>query len=47
MGKELGSQAITIWLADGSCFPGQLNFRTAFENTLSCLEVCYQALPED
>ncbi len=45
-GKELGSQAITIWLADGSCFPGQLNFRKAFENTLSCLEVCYQALPE-
>ncbi len=46
-GKELGSQAITILLADGSCFPGQLNFRTAFENTLSCLELCYQALPED
>src|SRR5690606_28019847 len=32
-GVELGSKALTIWLADGSCFPGQLNFRKAFQNT--------------
>src|SRR3954464_5651815 len=26
-GLELGSTSLTVWLADGSCFPGQLNFR--------------------
>ena len=25
-GIELGSKALTVWLSDGSCFPGQLNF---------------------
>src|SRR5204863_4330975 len=29
-GKELGSNSLTVWLADGSSFPGQLNFRKAF-----------------
>ncbi len=46
-GKELGSSAITVWLSDGSCFPGQLNFRKAFENTLSGLQEIYAALPDD
>src|SRR5215217_4942886 len=36
-GKQLGSQALTVWLSDGSNFPGQLNFRKAFQNTLECL----------
>ena len=46
-GQELGSRALTVWLADGSCFPGQLNFRNAFNNTLESLEEIYGALPED
>jgi L-rhamnose isomerase/sugar isomerase len=46
-GKELGSDALTIWLADGSCFPGQLNFRQAFQNTLESLQEIYAALPDD
>ncbi len=46
-GIELGSDSITVWLADGSCFPGQLNFRTAFQNTLESLKEIYSALPED
>ena len=44
-GKELGSGAITVWLSDGSSFPGQLNFRKAFQRTLECLEQIYAALP--
>ncbi|MGF1925698.1 MAG: sugar isomerase, partial [Bacteroidia bacterium] len=44
-GVELGSKSLTIWLADGSCFPGQLNFRKAFENTLDSLKEIYSALP--
>ena len=46
-GIELGSKALTVWLADGSCFPGQLNFRTAFQNTLEGLKEIYAALPAD
>jgi L-rhamnose isomerase / sugar isomerase len=46
-GIELGSKSITVWLADGSCFPGQLNFRKAFQNTLESLKEIYQALPAD
>jgi L-rhamnose isomerase/sugar isomerase len=44
-GVSLGSESLTVWLADGSCFPGQLNFRKAFENTLSSLQEIYSALP--
>lgn len=46
-GIELGSTALTVWLSDGSCFPGQLNFRKAFENTLESLQEVYAALPDD
>src|SRR5699024_10361403 len=46
-GKALGSKALTIWLADGSNFPGQLNFRRALERTLQSLRAIYNHLPED
>jgi len=46
-GVELGSKSLTIWLADGSCFPGQLNFRKAFQNTLESLQEVYKELPGD
>ena len=46
-GVELGSNSLTVWLADGSCFPGQLNFRQAFQNTLEGLKEIYAALPPD
>jgi L-rhamnose isomerase / sugar isomerase len=44
-GESLGSEAITVWLADGSSFPGQLNFRKAFQRTLESLEEIYRELP--
>ncbi len=44
-GKALGSNSITVWLSDGSCFPGQLNFRKAFQRTLEGLQEIYSALP--
>lgn len=46
-GIELGSKSLTVWLSDGSCFPGQLNFRKAFQNTLDSLQEVYSQLPED
>ena len=46
-GIELGSDSLTVWLADGSNFPGQLNFRKAYQNTLESLEEIYDALPSN
>ncbi len=46
-GKRLGSKALTVWLADGSSFPGQQNFRKAFENTLASLQEIYDQTPKD
>ena len=47
IGNKLGSKALTVWLADGSCFPGQHNFQTAFQNTQDSLIDIYKGLPED
>lgn len=46
-GKQLDSKALSVWLSDGSNFPGQLNFRKAFQNTLESLQEIYAALPDD
>jgi L-rhamnose isomerase/sugar isomerase len=46
-GIALGSESLTVWLADGSSFPGQLNFRKAYQNTLESLEEIYAALPSN
>lgn len=46
-GMSLGSKSLTVWLSDGSCFPGQLNFREAFQRTLECLQQVYAAMPSD
>ena len=46
-GEELGSESLTVWLSDGSCFPGQLNFRQAFQHTLEGLREIYAALPDN
>ncbi len=47
IGDKLGSKALTVWLADGSCFPGQNNFQTAFQNTQDSLIDIYKGLPND
>jgi L-rhamnose isomerase / sugar isomerase len=46
-GKNLGSKSLTVWLADGSNFPGQLDFVSAFQNTLDSLQEIYRHLPND
>ena len=46
-GIELGSESLTVWLSDGSCFPGQLNFRRAYQNTLESLHEIYAAMPDN
>lgn len=44
-GEALGSKALTVWLADGSNFPGQQNFSKALERTRESLEEIYGELP--
>jgi L-rhamnose isomerase / sugar isomerase len=46
IGKQLGSEAITIWLADGSNYPGQMSLRKSFDRVLGCLQDVYSALPD-
>jgi L-rhamnose isomerase/sugar isomerase len=46
-GVQLDSKSLSVWLSDGSNFPGQLNFRKAFQNTLESLQEIYEALPDD
>jgi L-rhamnose isomerase / sugar isomerase len=47
IGEKLGSKALTVWLADGSSFPGQHSFRKALQNTYESLQEIYQELPTD
>jgi len=45
VGESLGAAAITIWLADGANYPGQISLRRSFERVLGCLHEVYDALP--
>ncbi len=47
IGEALGSKSITVWLADGSNFPGQQNMRMALHRTLESLQEIYAHLPSD
>lgn len=47
IGRKLGSKALTVWLGDGSNFPGQSHFTRAFERYLASMQEIYKALPED
>ena len=46
-GIALSSESLTVWLSDGSSFPGQLNFRKAFQYVLEGLSEIYSALPDN
>ena len=47
IGNELGSKSLTVWLADGTSFPGQANFQTALNQTQRSLGEIYESLPDD
>src|SRR5436190_16213724 len=47
LGVQLGSTAITVWLADGMNHPGQANFRRQFERVAEELHEIHEALPRD
>lgn len=47
IGQTLGAKALTVWVGDGSNFPGQQHFRRAFERYLDSVQHIYAALPLD
>jgi L-rhamnose isomerase/sugar isomerase len=47
IGKTLGSKALTVWVGDGSNFPGQAHMGKQFDRYLSAMHQVYAALPED
>lgn len=47
IGEKIDSKALTIWIADGSNFPGQSHFARAFERYLESARAIYDMLPSD
>ena len=47
IGQQLGSRAITVWIGDGSNFPGQQDLTRAFDRYLQSTARIYAALPGD
>lgn len=47
IGKQLGSTALTVWIADGTNFPGQQNLTKSFDDYLEACAQIYAALPKN
>jgi L-rhamnose isomerase/sugar isomerase len=47
IGKALGSKALTVWVGDGSNFPGQTSFIKSFQRYLEAMKEIVKALPKD
>ncbi|GAC1514255.1 MAG: L-rhamnose catabolism isomerase [Gemmatimonadaceae bacterium] len=45
VGKGVGAESLSIWLADGANYPGQMSLRASFDRVLDCLREVYAALP--
>jgi L-rhamnose isomerase/sugar isomerase len=46
-GRRLGARALTLWIGDGSNFPGQQDFGGAFDRYIDSARRIYAALPDD
>jgi L-rhamnose isomerase/sugar isomerase len=47
IGKKLGSKALSVWLCDGSNFPGQSHFRKTLDRYMESMKKIYKALPDN
>jgi L-rhamnose isomerase / sugar isomerase len=47
IGKKLGSKALTVWVADGTNFPGQQDLGRSFDRYIEAGSQIYAALPDD
>ena len=45
IGQAVGSNALTVWIADGSNFPGQSHLTRAFERYLEAMRAIYARSP--
>lgn len=46
IGKQLGSHALTVWIGDGTNFPGQQDFTRSLDRYLEATAQIYAALPD-
>ncbi|MEA3001496.1 MAG: L-rhamnose isomerase / sugar isomerase [Sphingomonadales bacterium] len=46
IGRQLGSRAITVWVGDGTNFPGQQNLARSLDRYLESAAQVYDALPD-
>lgn len=47
IGEKIGAKALTVWIADGSNFPGQSSFTKAFERYIESMREVVKAAPAD
>lgn len=47
IGQQIGSKALTVWIGDGSNFPGQTSFSRQFDRYLDAMKQVYAGLPDD
>lgn len=47
IGRALGSKALTVWIGDGSNFPGQTSLSRQFDRYLDAMAQVYAGLPDD
>ncbi|MBM3603405.1 MAG: L-rhamnose catabolism isomerase [Alphaproteobacteria bacterium] len=47
IGQAIGSKALTVWIGDGSNFPGQTSLSRQFDRYLEAMKQVYAGLPED
>ncbi|MFH5774308.1 L-rhamnose catabolism isomerase [Paracoccus sp. NGMCC 1.201697] len=47
IGRAIGSKALTVWIGDGSNFPGQTSLSRQFDRYLDAMKQVYAGLPED
>jgi L-rhamnose isomerase/sugar isomerase len=47
IGRQLGSKALTVWVGDGTNFPGQQDLGASLDRYLAAAADIYSALPDD
>jgi len=47
IGQAIGSRALTVWIGDGSNFPGQTDLAGQFDRYLDAMKQVYAGLPAD
>ncbi|MCB6180055.1 L-rhamnose catabolism isomerase [Rhodobacter sp. Har01] len=46
IGRALGAPALTVWIGDGTNFPGQQSLTAMFDRYLAAMEAIYAGLPD-